>query len=411
MDRRKNAAFKVMKKLELSGYQAYLVGGCVRDECLGRVPQDYDVTTNAKPENVMEIFEKVIPTGLRHGTVTVLEQGIPVEVTTFRKEENYHNHRQPEKVEFVQSLKEDLARRDFTMNAMAKDLHGHLIDYFGGQKDLQNGRIRTVGNPVERFQEDALRMLRAIRFANQFQFRLDPATKQGIFWHKELGVYLSVERVTAELNKMFQAERVCQGLKLLFDTELIYFLPPFHQWNLPKTKVEEIHPEMDQINNRVVKWAYLLYLCGTPKEQLSVRLNQLKLPKKEKKEVSTCFVLAHQWMDFSPFMTEEDWRRSLLCAGLKAALNAEALAKVIAPQNRIPASSKLTTWWHRMKIHHPGQLNVNGRELLEACGRAKGPWIKSTLQVLFEEVALGHLPNEREILLKEGCKVGAHDTK
>lgn len=411
MDHRKSAALNVMEKLEQAGYQAYLVGGCVRDECLGLIPQDYDVTTDAKPERVMEIFAKVIPTGLRHGTVMVIEQDVPVEVTTFRKDGDYQNHRRPEKVEFVQSLKEDLKRRDFTMNAMAKDRYGHLIDYFGGQKDLQDGIIRTVGDPSERFQEDALRMLRAIRFANQFHFSLSSATEQGIRRHREYGIYLSVERVMAELNKMFEAKKVSQGLKLLFQTRLINHLPPFHQWDLPKGTVK-IHPQIDQMKSRTVRWAYLLYLCGIGQEQISTRFNQLKPSKKEKKEITTCFLLTHHWGNSFVSMTKEDWCRILLKEGLDTVTNAANLAKLICPESRrIPSRSQLSKWWSEMRIHHPGELKINGRDLIKYCGWKKGPWIGKVLQVLFEQVAFGHLPNEKETLLKEGCKIGTLDTK
>lgn len=411
MDHRKIAALDVMKRLEQRGYQAYLVGGCVRDECLGEVPQDYDVTTDAKPEQVMEIFEKVVPTGLRHGTVMVIENEVPVEVTTFRTDGDYQNHRQPEKVEFVQSLKEDLKRRDFTINAMAKDRHGHLIDYFKGQKDLQEGIIRTVGDPSKRFQEDALRMLRAIRFANQFHFRLSPATEQGIRQHREYGIYLSVERVTAELNKMFEAQSVSQGLNLLFQTRLMDCIPPFCHWDLPD-EPGKIPPEIDQIKSRTVRWAYLLHVCGTGRDQILERLHQLKVPKKEKKEITTCFLLAYHWENSFVSMTKEDWLRILLKEGLNTVTNAANLAKLVCPGRQLaPSCSQLSKWWNGMGIHHPAELNVNGQDLMKHCGWGKGPRIGKVLQVLVERVAFGNLPNKKEILLKEGCKIGTLDKK
>jgi tRNA nucleotidyltransferase (CCA-adding enzyme) len=407
MDHRKLAALHVMEKLEQAGYQAYLVGGCVRDECLGKIPQDYDVTTDARPEQVMEIFEKVIPTGIRHGTVMVVEQKVPVEVTTFRTDGNYLNHRQPEKVEFVQSLKEDLKRRDFTMNAMAKDRNGRIIDYFDGRKDLDKGIIRTVGNPSERFQEDALRMLRAIRFANQFRFELDPATEEGICRHRDKGSYLSVERVTAELNKMFDADTVSQGFRLLFQTRLIHFLPPFRRWDLPDEAVKAT-PQIDPIKNRTVRWAYLLCLCGTRQDQLAERLRQLKLSKKENKEISACFSLASRWKGPVYSMSREDWCRILLEEGPETVVNAANLAKLTSSDGRrIPSDSQLVQWWNSLKIHQVRELKVSGRDFIRHCGWEKGPWIGKVLQVLLEQVALGKLPNEKEILLKEGCKIGA----
>lgn len=411
MDQRELAALSVMEKLEQQGYQAYLVGGCVRDECLGRIPQDYDVTTNAVPEQVMAIFERVIPTGLRHGTVTVIENEVPTEVTTFRKEENYKNHRQPEHVQFIDSLREDLARRDFTINAMAKDRRGNLIDYFDGQEDLQNGIIRTVGSPSERFSEDALRMLRAIRFANQFDFRLDFATVQGISSHKKDGVYLSVERVTAELEKMFKSEKVCPGLQLLFRTELIFFLPPFFHWELSRTlKNQRIDRRADRTQNRIVRWAYLLYLCAASEQNLSGRLNGLKLSKKDKQQISNCFLLACHLKNF-PQQTDEDWRRLLLQYGLETVLQARLLAGFIFKERVTPSERQFWVWWDQMPVHHANQLNINGHDLIRYCGRPGGAWIGKVLYKLFEQVALGKTPNDKETLLKEGCKLGALYTK
>ncbi|MBA4602576.1 CCA tRNA nucleotidyltransferase [Thermoactinomyces mirandus] len=412
MDLRKMAALKVMEILEDQGYQAYLVGGCVRDECLGRSPQDYDVTTNAVPEQVMAIFEKVIPTGLRHGTVTVIEHQVPIEVTTFRKEESYKNHRQPERVRFIGSLREDLARRDFTINAMAKDRHGNLIDYFSGQEDLRNGIIRTVGLPAERFQEDALRMLRAVRFANQFGFRLDAATMQGISSHKKLGVYLSVERVTAELEKMFKSEKVCLGLQLLFRTGLIFFLPPFCHWGLSETlKNQEINYKADKIPNLNARWAYLLELCAASEKDVSPRLDDLKLPKRAKQQIARCFLLARQLVAPPSCQSDEDWCRLLLRHGLETVIEARHLAGLIAEKLVVPSECQFSMWWHKMPVHHSGQLNINGHDLMQYCRRPKGAWIGKVLYNLFEQVALGKIPNDKVILLKEGCKLGALDKK
>ncbi len=412
MNQRKIAALKVMDKLASQGYQVYLVGGCVRDEYLGRIPQDYDVATNAVPEQVMDTFERVIPTGLRHGTVTVIENEVPIEVTTFRKEENYKNHRQPEHVHFIDSLREDLARRDFTINAMAEDRHGNLIDYFGGQEDLKNGIIRTVGSPAERFSEDALRMLRAIRFANQFDFRLDSATIQGISIHKKVGVYLSVERVTAELEKMFASERVCLGLQLLFHTELVFFLPPFCHWKMCEAlKNQNIVHEADKVKNRIVRWAYLLYLCAASEQNLSTRLNGLKLSRKDKQQISNCFLLAHHLVNSPPYQPDEKWRRLLLRYGLETVIQARLLAGLISEELFVPSQCQFSVWWHNMPIHHANQLNISGYDLISCCGRPKGAWIGKVLYNLFEQVALGKVPNDKEILLKEGCKLGAFYTK
>lgn len=183
-------------------YEAYIVGGAVRDYLLKQNPSDYDITTSATPEEIMEIFQgyQMLDQGLKHGTVMVIINHKMVEITTFRIDEDYLDNRHPSKVTFTRSLREDLARRDFTINALA--YHHEVIDYFHGQEDLQNKLIRAVGDPNQRFTEDALRILRAIRFSCQLNFDIEEKTKAAIFAHKALLANISVERIVLELNKM-----------------------------------------------------------------------------------------------------------------------------------------------------------------------------------------------------------------
>lgn len=194
-------ALLIMQTLERAGHQAYLVGGCVRDLLLSRPVHDYDIATSAFPDQVQSLFPHTAPTGLRHGTVTVLIGQEPYEVTTFRTEGSYENHRRPESVAFVTDLEEDLARRDFTINAMALSSDGTLVDCFGGQADLQSGVIRCVGDPALRFDEDALRMLRAIRFSAQLGFAVEERTLQAASERSALCAALSCERIRDEMEK------------------------------------------------------------------------------------------------------------------------------------------------------------------------------------------------------------------
>lgn len=190
----------ILNTLERSGYEARLVGGCVRDTLLHRRPNDWDVATAAAPEAVTELFERTVPTGIRHGTVTVLYGGSACEVTTYRVEGSYSDHRRPDSVRFTSRLEEDLSRRDFTINAMAMDASLTLTDPFGGREDLSRRLIRCVGDARERFTEDALRMLRAVRFAAQLDFALDSAALEAIAGCAPLCSALSPERVAAELR-------------------------------------------------------------------------------------------------------------------------------------------------------------------------------------------------------------------
>lgn len=198
----RDAAF-IINKLEENGYEAYVVGGCVRDSLLGIEPHDWDICTSALPEQVIEVFNeyKVLLTGLQHGTVTIIIDTEPYEITTYRIDGEYEDNRHPTKVEFVSNLELDLMRREFTINAMAYNDKNGLVDLFGGIEDIKNKVIRCVGNPDERFTEDALRMLRAIRFAVRFDCAIEKETMCSLLAHKSLLKNISVERISSELTK------------------------------------------------------------------------------------------------------------------------------------------------------------------------------------------------------------------
>lgn len=197
----KEAADQVLRQLEAAGFEAWAVGGCVRDTLLGRPVHDWDMTTSAKPEQVMVVFSHCVPTGLQHGTVTVLEGGHSFEVTTYRAETGYSDGRHPDAVAFVGNLSEDLARRDFTVNAMAMDVRGRLVDLQGGREDLQKRVLRCVGEPERRFREDALRMLRAVRFSAQLGFAIEAETERAMTACADGCMVLSAERIRDEVEK------------------------------------------------------------------------------------------------------------------------------------------------------------------------------------------------------------------
>ncbi|MGB5823998.1 MAG: CCA tRNA nucleotidyltransferase [Proteocatella sp.] len=198
-----------------SGYEAYIVGGCVRDFLMKVCPYDWDVTTNAKPEEIKAVFAdyKTIDTGIKHGTVTVRFEGQNYEITTYRTDGKYISNRKPESVIFIDNLKEDLKRRDFTINAMAYNKYEGLIDFFGGQKDIEDHLIRCVGNPDSRLSEDALRIMRALRFASEKGFEIEPKTYRAMCRHKNLLTNISSERIASELNKILLGDYVFKTLK------------------------------------------------------------------------------------------------------------------------------------------------------------------------------------------------------
>lgn len=216
----------VIDTLTKNNYEAFLVGGCVRDILLDTKPKDYDITTNALPDQVISLFSKTIPTGLKHGTVTVLINDTPYEVTTYRIDGDYKDNRRPEDVQFVSSLKDDLSRRDFTINALAYNNKDGLQDFFNGTEDLSSRLIKAVGDADKRFNEDALRMLRAIRFSCQLNFNIELKTLKAIEKNSSLILNISSERIRDELCKILTSSNPAKGFRLLNSTGILKYILP-----------------------------------------------------------------------------------------------------------------------------------------------------------------------------------------
>lgn len=256
-----------------NGFEAYIVGGCVRDSILGKIPKDWDITTNASPYDVKRLFKRTIDTGIQHGTVTVMIDKIGYEVTTYRIDGKYNDHRRPEEVTFTKSLTEDLKRRDFTINAMAYNDVDGLIDKFNGIGDLQDGIIRCVGEATERFDEDALRILRAVRFAAQLDFRIDPMTMEAIKEKCSFLEAISAERIQVELTKLLTSNNP-EKLVLAYELGITgVVLPEFDL--MMKTDQNNVHHiysvgmhsiyVMKNIEpSPILRWAALLHDSGKP---------------------------------------------------------------------------------------------------------------------------------------------------
>ncbi|MCT4605955.1 MAG: HD domain-containing protein [Marinisporobacter sp.] len=236
---------RILDVLNKHGYEGYIVGGCVRDSILGRIPNDWDLCTSCIPEKMLEIFNsfKVIPTGLKHGTVTIVIEDESFEVTTYRIEEDYIDGRHPEKVSFANNLREDLKRRDFTINAMAYGREEGLIDYYGGMEDIINKKIRCVGKPLERLSEDYLRMLRGVRFCSQIGYTLETDTFEAIRQLSKNIVNISKERIREELNKMLLVNKPSNGFRLLYKSGLLQYILPELEACI---KFEQRNPHHDQ---------------------------------------------------------------------------------------------------------------------------------------------------------------------
>lgn len=256
----------VLHQLIEAGHEAVLVGGCVRDLLLGRAPKDWDVATSAQPRVVQQVFPRTRPTGIAHGTVMVLAGSRPVEVTTFRVEGAYSDYRHPDVVEFTSSLTEDLARRDFTINAMALTAAGQLVDPVGGCRDLTAGLVRAVGDPITRFNEDALRMLRAIRFAAQLEFALEPAIAAAVKESAHLLDHVARERIRDEFSRIVTARPVVRAMTALKDTGLLArFIPEL----LVGVGVEQ------NVHHRYTVWEHNIRCCAAIRPELYLRLAAL----------------------------------------------------------------------------------------------------------------------------------------
>ncbi|MDP4092069.1 MAG: HD domain-containing protein [Bacillota bacterium] len=263
----------IIETLKASNHKAYIVGGCVRDSIMGRVPADWDITTSATPCEIKELFTKTIDTGIKHGTITVVINGSCFEVTTFRQDGEYADNRHPSAVNYTKSIVEDLSRRDFTINAIAYNKEEGLLDPFSGAVDIQSKTIRTVGQPDKRFNEDALRMLRAVRFSAQLCFEAERSTLESILSNAALIKNISAERIRDELTKILLSDNP-DRLWLIKKTNLMgYIMPeflpcfdtpqnnPYHVYNVAEHIIKSIqYAEKDKI----IRWTMLLHDIGKP---------------------------------------------------------------------------------------------------------------------------------------------------
>lgn len=387
-------AAELLDTLHRAGYAAYVVGGCVRDSLLGLTPHDWDLCTSALPQQVMELFgaEKCIPTGLQHGTVTVKQSGALYEITTFRTEGTYTDGRHPDEVHFVPDVREDLARLDFTINAMAYNEKEGLVDPFGGQADLQSGIVRAVGVPRQRFTEDALRILRLYRFAARFGFAIDPPTAQAA---QELCAHLdcvSVERIEEELAKLLSAPAPAAYLDKKI---LLVILPELSSEALAAAKpVVDACPAGEQA--LPVRLAALLLSLG--EDGIRRTLKRLRCSNALIEEAA---VLVRETVPGVPVSLNIYARRLLGKYNLCTVQRIAALGTALQPE-RAADFAVLSELAEQLDADgvccRVSQLAVNGRDLM-AAGVPAGPGIRKVLEALLDGVIREEYPNERQALL------------
>ena len=433
-------AATLLDALHAAGYAAYAVGGCVRDSLLGRTAHDWDLCTSALPQQVMELFgtEQCIPTGLQHGTVTIKYGGQLYETTTFRTEGSYTDGRHPDAVQFVPDVREDLARRDFTINAMAYNEAEGLVDPFGGQADLQNGLLRAVGEPQQRFTEDALRILRLYRFAARFGFALDAATARAA---RQLAPHLdciSAERIQEELAKLLAAPQPGAYLEPAVLAVVLPELPP-EALNAAKPVVDA-SPAGEE--NLPVRWAALLSALGEADTRRVLKrlrcsnacIEETAVLVRETAGESVCgsfsedrplgwdpaaagsragdgmarFVSEEKAPVHVPVHAGEVAIRQLLGRyGLRTVERLCALCAALHPQNA-PDCALAAQRARQLEADgvccRVSQLAVNGRDLM-AAGIPAGPALRRVLEALLDGVIRAEYPNEKPALLAAAQKI------
>ena len=387
-------AAELLDTLHRAGYAAYVVGGCVRDSLLGLTPHDWDLCTSALPQQGMELFgaEKCIPTGLQHGTVTVKQGGGLYEITTFRTEGAYTDGRHPDEVHFVPDVREDLARRDFTINAMAYNAKEGLIDPFGGQADLQSGILRAVGVPRQRFTEDALRILRLYRFAARFGFAIDPPTAQAA---QELCAHLdcvSVERIEEELAKLLSAPAPAAYL----DEKILGVVLP----ELSPEALAAAKPVVDACpaGERALPVRLAALLLSLGEDGIRRTLRRLRCSNACIEETA---VLVREAVPGVPVSLNIYARRLLGKYNLCTVQRLAALGTALQPEHAadFAALSELAEQLDADGVCcRVSQLAVNGRDLM-AAGVPAGPGIRKVLEALLDGVIREEYPNERQALL------------
>ncbi|MBQ3084659.1 MAG: CCA tRNA nucleotidyltransferase [Clostridia bacterium] len=365
----------VLLRLEQAGFEAYAVGGCIRDRYMQVAPHDYDVTTSALPQEVLAAFadHRTVETGLQHGTVTVLAAGEPIEITTFRQDGGYSDHRHPDAVTFTRSLREDLARRDFTMNAMAMDRKGEWFDPFEGRADIDARLVRCVGEAERRFEEDALRILRGLRFAARLGFAIEEKTAAAMVKKRELLLAIAHERVFSEL---------CGLLRGRYAADILTQYRKVLEVVLPEMRMREVQALPAEAALRFAA------LFETEADAQSA-MNRLKAPNAFKE---TVLMLVRERDAVTPAERVAVRKRM-------AALGAENFIKLTTYQNAQSQKKIAEALLADGVCLSVGELAVNGRDLMALGYRGKE--IGAKLTFLLEQVVGEQLPNERDILLNE----------
>lgn len=395
-------ALPVLKKIESFGYQAYFVGGCIRDALLGLTSHDVDIATSAFPEEIQAIFPKHFDVGLEHGTVMAYFNGDTYEITTFRTESEYEDYRRPKEVTFVRSLEEDLLRRDFTINAMAMDTEGQLIDYFQGQEDLKAGRLRAVGKAHDRFQEDALRMMRAVRFASQLGFELETDTAQAIKDSASLLEKIAVERIETEMAKLWQGQHWQAGLSYFIDLELYRYCPLTEVGQASFQKMLDVLSPQQFFPSDTFAWAIYFFLAKRDLQFIDDFTRAWKMSNKQNRLIKKYFLALTARQE-----TQCAWTAQLLYRfGLKTAQTVEIFIQgegqamsEFARHFPKGEAGQVEAIWEALPIHSRKDLALNGRDIIADLAPDDKRLIGLYLNQAEAAVLAGQCPNSKADLL------------
>ncbi|MHB9626835.1 CCA tRNA nucleotidyltransferase [Weissella cibaria] len=384
------AALPILETIEAAGFEAYFVGGSVRDTLLGKPIHDVDIATSAYPEEVKALFERTVDTGIEHGTVMILDHGQGYETTTFRTESTYTDFRRPDEVTFVRSLAEDLKRRDFTVNAFALTKDGEIIDMFDGLSDMDNHILRAVGEAEERFHEDALRMMRAVRFAAQLDFKIEAATLQAIKDNAPLLANIAIERTNVEFTKLLQGKAARYGLLEMIATNLNQYMPGLEVVDIDLIGYAELLADA-QPQNDVAAWTLLVFELGLTPEDAVVFLKKWKQSNDMVKTIKASIKLLNK-------LRLGDVAAWDLYEAGNAIDNVLAVAKL---SELVVDVAGLKSRYEDLKIKNKGELAFNGGNLTKELGMQAGPLFGKILATLEQKVVAGDLNNSHDVLLAE----------
>lgn len=386
-------ALPVLRQLTNHGYEAYFVGGSVRDALLGLEVNDIDIATSALPEEIKEIFPRTVDVGIDHGTVMVMVAGESYEITTFRTESTYQDFRRPDSVEFVRSLREDLQRRDFTINAMAVDETGTIYDYYDGRADLEEGIIRAVGEADERFNEDALRMMRAVRFSAQLGFGIEASTELAIKENASLLEHIAVERIHIEFVKLMCSQARAKGLKRMLKTKLFEYCPELAR---NKLALMYLSNHEGDLQSEQQAWSLLVhYMNFLMPTNYRVDIRQFLRQWKSSNQVIAAveaIVSGIQKRQATEMMDPFD----IYQLGAELARDVEYLLTLIDGSGR---PDEATAMHQSLQIKSQQELAISGADIMKLTDQKPGPWLGDVLAQLVEEVVYGRLDNNETILL------------